>query len=80
VATKIKWKIIDQFEDYLQNMQHYTLVNNIDSEYAIFKNGVFQGSKLATLLFNIFINDICEIDINNICLYADDTLYQHYMN
>ena len=47
-------------------------INNQESSKLIFKNGVYQGSKLAALLFNIYIDDITEIDRENIYLYADD--------
>ena len=40
----------------------------------VFKNGVWQGSCLASTLFNIYINDITTIDKESINMYADDMM------
>jgi hypothetical protein len=62
----------------MTNMKHYTYINNESSYQQIYKNGVFQGSVLATTLFNIYVNNVSLIDQNNILLYADDLALINY--
>jgi hypothetical protein len=63
---------IKLLENYLKNTEHVTKINNSLSDYKTFKNGVWQGSCLASTLFNIYINDITKIDQESIYIYADD--------
>ena len=80
----LKW-----FKSYLSNRSQFTSItkpsnnsqshnitlNNIRSTLASVNCGVPQGSILGPLLFNIYINDLPQIDNNaaNYILYADDT-------
>ena len=63
---------IKLLENNLKNTEHVTKINNSLSDYKTFKNGVWQGSCLASTLFNIYINDITKIDQESIYIYADD--------
>ena len=50
----------------------FAFINDVKSGNRTFNNGVWQGSCLASTLFNIYINDITEISQENINIYADD--------
>lgn len=64
-------KLID---NYLCNRKVSVKLGNHTSHHIIQKNGVVQGSILAPLLFNIYINDINTLTLNGkIYSYADDT-------
>ena len=49
-------------------------VDGYDSDTLLTKNGMPQGSVLGPLLFNLFINDICNIKLAKKVLFADDTV------
>lgn len=61
------------FNSYLSNRQQYVELEGIKSPLENIDEGVPQGTRLAPDLFNIYINDIEQIDfIGNLFLYADD--------
>ena len=71
----IKNDIYKWCKDYLFNREQKTLVNGINSNYLDVSCGVPQGSVLGPLFFLIYVNDIVNrIGIDNIKLYADDTV------
>lgn len=80
--TKLLYKInclnIDEnmkklMESYLTNRKQFTNINNVASNMEIINCGVPQGSILGPLFFNIFINDIFDVQLNGkLQLYADD--------
>ncbi|CAI2733302.1 unnamed protein product [Schistosoma spindalis] len=65
--------LLDWIDSFLSNRHQIVKINSSLSNAVPVRNGVIQGSVLGTLLFLVFINDICE----NFCvgkplLYADD--------
>jgi hypothetical protein len=63
------------FKSYLHNRRQHTIINGIFSEAINVTHGVPQGSKLAALLFIMYINDLINhLPSVKINLYADDSL------
>ena len=59
--------------DYLNSRKQQTKVGSSYSKWSQIKHGILQGSILAPLLFNIFINDLFfVIEKSDICNFADD--------
>jgi hypothetical protein len=64
---------LNLLKDYLQNRYQYVELENIKSPLLQISKGVFQGSKLAAILFVIYINSIFNLPLNGkLFLYADD--------
>jgi hypothetical protein len=59
---------------YLSNRQSFVRVSGTLSFPYLVKCGVPQGSTLGPLLFNIFVNDICDFIHNSQCLLFADNL------
>ena len=76
-ASALKW-----FISYLGNRSQYVQVNDSKSATKPCQFGVPQGSVLGPLLFNLYVNDLQDIDPAdpvNTCQYADDTTqYEHF--
>ena len=63
----------DPLRSYLSQRNQYVVVNGAKSDYFKATSSVPQGSIVGPVLFNLFINDICDfIKHSNILLYADD--------
>jgi retron-type reverse transcriptase len=70
VGTALNW-----FRSYLSGRTQVVNINNVSSSVAGIEYGVPQGSVLGPILFNIFINDFCDLKINGcITTFADDTV------
>ena len=67
-------------KDYLSNRFNITKFGDCSSSPKLVEVGIPQGSILGVILFIIFINDMCHLDISsNLTLFADDTtmIYSH---
>lgn len=63
------------FRDYLRNRSQRVVINGLQSGEASIEYGVPQGSILGPTLFQIYINQLCDLNLPNckIFTYADDT-------
>lgn len=67
--------VSEVFESYLKDRKQYVKIGNSLSDPREIKTGVPQGTVLGPLLFNVYINALCNLDINGrILAYADDTV------
>lgn len=70
----IRGVAFDLIKSYLNSRQQYVEINNIRSQIQSIHTGIPQGSILGPLLFNIYINDVVNIDSSTkYIIYADDT-------
>ena len=68
-TSVLKW-----FISYLGNRSQYVQVNDSKSATKLCHFGVLQGSVLCRLLFNLYVNDLQDIDaadLVNTCQYVD---------
>ena len=66
---------LDLFKNYLTDRKQCVKVGNFISNEESISYGLPQGSILAPTLFQIYVNDLCQLPIENaeIFMYADDT-------
>ena len=74
-GTHLKW-----FRSYLNDRLSRVIIKNAFSEWTPIVSGVPQGSHLGPLLFNLFINDICDNLVSNSLLFADDMKIYRIIN
>ena len=73
-AYGIRASILKCLDSYLTNRSQYIMYDNIQSETRSIKCGVPQGSILGTVLFIIYMNDICNVsELLYTIMYADNT-------
>jgi hypothetical protein len=67
--SSFKW-----FKNYLDKRKEKVKINGILGDEMLITCGVPQGSVLGPTLFILYINSICDLDINGqVVTYADDT-------
>lgn len=67
-------KVAALIESYLAHRQQYVYINGYSSDIKPIASGVPQGSILGPFLFNLYVNDIVNINKNiKYVIYADDT-------
>lgn len=77
----IRGVVLNWFESYLRKRKQCVKIKNSYSELGIINVGVPQGSVLGAILFLIYINDLCNANLNgNITSFADDTALCYVMN
>lgn len=60
-------------ENFLYNRKQRVQVNGYFSNWAEVTSGIPQGSVLGPILFVIYINDLPDLVVSDIIMYADDT-------
>jgi len=70
----IKNASLNWFKSYLINRKQMVKINNVVGHESSINYGVPQGSVLGSILFILYINSICDINIDGLVVtYADDT-------
>lgn len=70
----IQSNAIALLQSYLFGRSQYVQINNVKSSLCPVLFGIPQGSVMGPFLFNVFINDICNVDtVFDMIMYADDT-------
>ena len=72
---------LEWFESYLSNRQQCVFLQGTKSNFLTVKSGIPQGSILGPLIFCLYVNDICNLQLHSktkISLYADDTAVFHH--
>ena len=69
----ISGKLLEFFENYLENRHQRVVLNGIESDWKKLEAGVPQGSVLGPLLFLVYINDLTGNITSQMRLFADDS-------
>ena len=72
-AYGISQKMCTWIENFLYNRKQRVQVNGYFSNWAEVTSGIHQGSVLGPILFVIYINDLSDLVVSDIIMYADDT-------
>lgn len=73
-ACGVRGKPLELLKSYLNNRQQYVCLQGSQSSFLPISRGVPQGSILGPLLFNLYINDLVNIDKSaKFIIYADDS-------
>jgi len=72
---------INNLSHNLHNRKQTVKINEVNGSTRDIKNSVLQGSSLGPILCTIYINKICDINIEGLIItYADDTCLLFYIN
>ena len=70
----IRGIVLEWIVSYLSKIKQFVQINDISSEHKTIRCGISQGSIPGPKLFNIYINDLCNVSsILRCVLFADDT-------
>ena len=72
-SCNISDSMITWLSSFLNNRKQSVKINGSTSSWTNVTSGVPQGSILGPLMFLLFDNDIPQITLSNIMLFADDT-------
>ena len=73
-STGVTGDLNKWFSSYLAGIKQRVVLDNINSDFFLIKDGVPQGSVLGPLLFLLYINDIADNLQCGISLFADDNI------
>lgn len=69
----IRGSVLRLFKSYLVNRKQFVQMGDSKSQLASIEHGVPQGSVLGPLLFLIYVNDLCNLELKGrLFMYADD--------
>ena len=72
-AYNLDARILKWIKYYLSERKQFVEINGKKSEWQNVTSGIPQGTVLGTLVFLLYINDLPDIIMSNIYMYADDT-------
>jgi hypothetical protein len=74
-AYGIRGKVLGWIRNFLTNRKQRVAINGQKSAEVIVTSGIPQGSVLGPTLFLVYVNDLPEVILSILKLFADDTSY-----
>lgn len=70
--TGVAWR---WFRDYLKSRIHTVKPGKVESDPKTLTFGISQGSVIGPILFTLYFNLLCELNLGRKISYADDTIF-----